>query len=195
MRDNELAIMKLSCNELIRHAENLKNIVKTQENRICEFSDIILNSKRNNTHIFLGGAGRSGFVAKSFAMRLTHLGFDVYVLDESVVGSLENDDVVILISKSGRIKYVDEISQSKNEINVKLLSVCGSNECDLYEQSDISIVIDELNDIEHSQDEKDILKEEKFDENDLIVMGTAFEISALILLDSIIEELINEVKE
>ncbi|MDO5825291.1 MAG: SIS domain-containing protein [Methanosphaera sp.] len=195
MTDNNFAIMKLSCNEIIRHTENLKNIVTKQENSICEFSEVILNSKKNNTHIFLGGAGRSGFVAKSFAMRLMHLGFDVYVLDESVVGSLENDDVVILISKSGRIKYVDEISQSRNEIDVTLLSVCGSKDSNLYKQSNISIVIDELKNMERSQDEKNILKEEKFDENDLMVMGTAFEISALILLDSIIEKLINEVKE
>ncbi|RAP54717.1 MAG: hypothetical protein BZ137_00785 [Methanosphaera sp. rholeuAM130] len=195
MTDNNFAIMKLSCNEIIRHTENLKNIVTKQENSICEFSEVILNSRKNKTHIFLGGAGRSGFVAKSFAMRLMHLGFDVYVLDESVVGSLENDDVVILISKSGRIKYVDEISQSRNEIDVILLSVCGSKDSNLYKQSNISIVIDELKNMERSQDEKNILKEEKFDENDLMVMGTAFEISALILLDSIIEKLINEVKE
>ena len=38
-----------------------------------------LKSKR----IFIDGEGRSGFVGKCFAMRLMHLGFEVYVMGET----------------------------------------------------------------------------------------------------------------
>jgi len=44
----------------------------------------ILDAKR----IYVTGAGRSGLIARAFAMRLLHLGFDVFVVGETVTPAI-----------------------------------------------------------------------------------------------------------
>ena len=51
--------------------------------------------------IFVAGAGRSGLAMKSFAMRLMHMGFDTYVVGETVTPSITNKDVLLIGSGSG----------------------------------------------------------------------------------------------
>lgn len=62
----------------------------------------LLKAKR----IFVAGEGRSGFMAKAFAMRLMHLGANSYVVGETTTPSLEGGDTVVLISGSGKTKSV-----------------------------------------------------------------------------------------
>ncbi len=51
--------------------------------------------------VFLYGRGRSGFVARAFAVRLIHLGYQTYVVGETITAPVKRDDVVILVSGSG----------------------------------------------------------------------------------------------
>jgi 6-phospho 3-hexuloisomerase len=51
--------------------------------------------------VFLYGRGRSGFVARAFAVRLMHLGYQTYVVGETITAPVKRDDVVILFSGSG----------------------------------------------------------------------------------------------
>ena len=59
--------------------------------------DAIIDAQR----IFVAGAGRSGLAMKSFAMRLMHLGFDTYVVGETVTPSITEKDVLLIGSGSG----------------------------------------------------------------------------------------------
>ncbi|MGZ4892148.1 MAG: SIS domain-containing protein, partial [Halobacteriota archaeon] len=61
----------------------------------------ILAAQQNHKRLFVMGAGRSGLVVKGFAMRLMHLGFNVYVVGETVTPAVETDDLLIVISGSG----------------------------------------------------------------------------------------------
>lgn len=51
--------------------------------------------------IFIAGAGRSGLAMKSFAMRLMHMGFDAYMVGETVTPSITDKDVLLIGSGSG----------------------------------------------------------------------------------------------
>ena len=51
--------------------------------------------------VFVAGAGRSGLAMKSFAMRLMHIGFDTYVVGETVTPSITDKDVLLIGSGSG----------------------------------------------------------------------------------------------
>jgi 6-phospho-3-hexuloisomerase len=53
------------------------------------------------TRVFVAGEGRSGFMAKAFAMRLMHLGLTVYVLGETTTPSVRAGDTVVAVSGSG----------------------------------------------------------------------------------------------
>ena len=51
--------------------------------------------------VFLYGRGRSGFVARAFAVRLMHLGYQTYVIGETITAPVQKEDVVVLVSGSG----------------------------------------------------------------------------------------------
>ncbi|MFX3634042.1 MAG: 6-phospho-3-hexuloisomerase [Candidatus Pristimantibacillus sp.] len=53
-------------------------------------------------HIFVAGAGRSGLMGKAFAMRLMHMGFEAYVVGETVTKGFGQGDVLVLGSGSGK---------------------------------------------------------------------------------------------
>jgi Predicted sugar phosphate isomerase involved in capsule formation len=44
------------------------------------------------------GAGRSGLVAKAFAMRLMHLGMISYVVGETITPALQTGDLIVVLS-------------------------------------------------------------------------------------------------
>ncbi|MDD1727997.1 MAG: SIS domain-containing protein, partial [Methanospirillum sp.] len=62
--------------------------------------------------IFVLGAGRSGFVAKSFGMRLMHLGMNAYVVGETVTPAFHQRDTLIAFSGSGKTKSVLEACET-----------------------------------------------------------------------------------
>lgn len=51
--------------------------------------------------VFVTGAGRSGFMAGAFAMRLVHLGCQVHVVGEATAPALSGGDTLVAISGSG----------------------------------------------------------------------------------------------
>ena len=62
-----------------------------------KLTDVIIDAQT----VFVAGAGRSGLAMKSFAMRLMHLGFDTYVVGETITPSITDKDVLLIGSGSG----------------------------------------------------------------------------------------------
>ena len=243
---SELKYMKLSLDEILKNLNRCKSVVANQEEAISQFRDIILSasnkrmSKERNSTIFLAGAGRSGFVAKAFAMRLMHLGFYVYVFNESIAPPVTDGDIIIIVSKSGKSNSITQIVEDSKIDNVKFLAVCGNTDSELAQKSDARIVIDSLPQTLVNLEDSDInefmeslprslvnfesddevksqidrlpkkssnLNNKQLREDiealpseirgisniyrplELILMGTAFELSALVLLDALVNEL------
>lgn len=59
------------------------------------------NRVRKADKIFVSGAGRSLMMIRGFAMRLMHMGFEVYVVGETVTPAIEPDDLLVIASGSG----------------------------------------------------------------------------------------------
>jgi 6-phospho-3-hexuloisomerase len=68
-----------------------------EEKPLAEFLRVLQPARR----VFLYGRGRSGFVARAFAVRLMHLGYQTYVVGETITAPVKRDDVVVLVSGSG----------------------------------------------------------------------------------------------
>jgi len=83
----------------------------------------ILAAQQNQKRLFVMGAGRSGLVVKGFAMRLMHLGFNVYVVGETVTPAVETDDLLIVISGSGETKSINEMSALAKAKGTRLAAV------------------------------------------------------------------------
>lgn len=102
---------------IIRELEKTLSAMSSEDGE--KFTDMILQAKK----IFLAGAGRSGLAAKSFAMRLMHLGFDSYVCGETITPNLESDDVLIIASGSGETGSLVSMAKKAVSIGAKILTI------------------------------------------------------------------------
>ena len=74
--------------------ENAKHISSSS---LEKFANEIIKAR----HIFVAGAGRSGFVARGFANRLMHLGLEVFFVGEPTTPAIEKKYLLIISSGSG----------------------------------------------------------------------------------------------
>ena len=144
-------------------SENINKLIKE-----------IIDSKK----IFLMGVGRSGLEARAFAMRLMHLGFDVHVIGEVTAPVPTQEDLVIIISGSGKTRPIIDLAVSIKDGGPKMAIITTRNDSSLTKISDIVIIIPVvIEDID-----KDL--RECF-----LPMGTLFEVVVHVFLDAIISEL------
>ncbi len=76
--------------------------------------------------IFTYGRGRSGNVAKAFAVRLMHLGYSTYVIGETITAPVQKDDVVICISGSGTTYPVVMTAELGRRQGAKVVAVTAT---------------------------------------------------------------------
>ena len=79
----------------------------------------VLSGKR----IFVVGEGRSGLMGKSFAMRLMHLGAEVYVVGETITPSIAQEDVLIAVSGSGTSKQTVWVANKAKELGCTVIAM------------------------------------------------------------------------
>ncbi|QIZ09354.1 6-phospho-3-hexuloisomerase [Priestia megaterium] len=78
--------------------------------------------------IFIIGEGRSGLMAKSFAMRLMHLGANVYVVGETITPSIEQGDLLVAVSGSGTTKSVVWTAEKTHSLGCPVIAVTTNPE-------------------------------------------------------------------
>lgn len=86
------------------------------EEQLEQLTDAVRASGR----IFVAGAGRSGLMMRAFAMRLMHLGLDVYVVGETVTRSLGKGDLLLIGSGSGETKSLIPMAQKARSLEAKV---------------------------------------------------------------------------
>jgi 6-phospho-3-hexuloisomerase len=70
--------------------------------------------------IFVSGKGRSGLIARSFAMRLMHLGLQVYVVDETITPAIGKGDLLITYSGSGATEETCLAAEKSSKIGAQV---------------------------------------------------------------------------
>jgi 6-phospho-3-hexuloisomerase len=139
--------------------------------------------------VFVMGAGRSGLVAKAFAMRLMHLGFSVYVVGETTTPAVRLQDVVIAISGSGETRSIADLGKIVKEIGATLITVTSKKDSTLGRISDIAVILPSKT--KNDLDAGDYLdRHMRGDYTHRPPLGTSFEITSLVFLDSIVAQLI-----
>lgn len=118
--------------------EELKHTLGlTQPESGEQLADAIMAANK----ILVAGAGRSGFAAKAFAMRLMHMGFDAYVTGETVTPNLEADDLFLVASGSGETGSLVVMSQKAKKIGAKIATVTIRPEGSVGQMADITVKI------------------------------------------------------
>jgi len=142
---------------------------KVDRNELNKLTEIITNDRR----IFVDGAGRSGFIGKCFAMRLMHLGYEVYVLGETTTPSFESTDVYISISGSGNTSSVLVNAKKAEKSNCVLATITNNKESSLGEMSEYVLELDAT------------VRGDKEERFSIQLLGSLFDQSVHLILDNI----------
>lgn len=182
-----MEIMKSSIESIL---DNIKSAEEFLDRKtINDFEQTIMDSK----NIFVTGAGRSGLVAKAFAMRLMHLGFSVYVVGETISPAIYKDDCFIAISGSGETNTIVSAADIAKERGSKVLALTSYPDSTLAKLADCFILVKGRHSKE-DDDENYMKRQIHGNYTSLTPLGTAFEITSLIFIDAIVSELL-ELKE
>lgn len=126
--------MTLLC-EMLRELTLVGNEISDEQ--VDEICNIIYNTKR----IFLVGRGRSGLIAKMFAMRLMHLGISAFVIDEVTTPAIKRGDCLFICSGSGETGSLKVIADKAKRIGATILLITANKESYLAQKADKKIVI------------------------------------------------------
>lgn len=149
---------------ILKNFENLRELDEGIVERVCK---VILESG----NIFVYGVGRSGIVGRMFAMRLVQMGLQAYFVGETIAPVVTEKDSVILLSGTGESQGALLVAQICRRVNAKIISITSSKDSSVYRAGDFRIVL------------------KTNDSSDLAPLGTLFEISSHIFLDSMVAQL------
>lgn len=141
-----------------------------------EFIQAILKADK----IFIYGVGRSGVMGKAFAIRLVQLGLKVFFIGETITPIVEPSDLVIIVSNTGETMSAIQTANIVGRVGAKVVAVTAKKHSKLAHAASMII---HLNVRADEEDKK------------LAPLGTIFENTALIFLDSIIADLLKELNE
>ncbi|MEG0854437.1 MAG: 6-phospho-3-hexuloisomerase [Angelakisella sp.] len=96
---------------------------------------------RKDCRIFVSGEGRSGFMAKGFAMRLMHLGYSAFVIGETVTPAIASGDVLVAVSGSGESAYVLTDAKKAREKGCTVVAVTSKAKSALTQLSDEVLIV------------------------------------------------------
>ena len=171
-------IFNESISYIQRKIKDILNNVSKDE--IDKVKKLFLSSNR----IFVYGAGRSGLLAKAFAIRLVHLGFQTFVIGETITAPVKKGDLVIIVSGSGETIPAVMTAEIAHNLDAYVVSITGKKTSKIAKYADVTLYISATcNDIERKK---------------FAPLGTLFEASVWILLDGFIAELLvskNETEE
>ncbi|MBP1966591.1 6-phospho-3-hexuloisomerase [Paenibacillus aceris] len=102
-------------------------------------ADLIVDQILASQKVFLAGAGRSGLMAKAFAMRLMHLGIDAYVVGETITPNVTTNDMLIIGSGSGETRSLLSMAEKAKSLQASVAVVTIFPESSIGQLADITV--------------------------------------------------------
>lgn len=151
---------------------------------------VLLEARRDGKRIFVVGAGRSGLIAKAFAMRLLHMDFDIYVVGETIMPSIRRGDVLLAVSGSGRTRTVVAVAEASKNVGAKVVALTTYPDSPLARVADVVVKIPGRTKLAIEEDY--LIRQVRGHHEPLAPLGTLFEITALLFLEGIVAELMHK---
>ncbi len=121
--------------------------------------------------IFIFGAGRSGLIGKFFGMRLMHTGKTVHIVGETCTPKIDEDSLLILISGSGETCSAVTICGKARAAGARIVLFTSKTQSRLGLLADLVITVPTP-------------AQKNYEEVNIAPMGTVFETTTLIMLES-----------
>ena len=125
--------------------------------------------------IFIAGVGRSALAARFFAMRLMHCGYTVYVVGEIVTPSIAAGDTLIILSGSGATETLLPVARKACAVDARVVLITATRASPLAALA---------------RDVVPLGADGGAQSRPGMPMGTLFELSALVFLESVVYQLI-----
>ena len=166
---------------------NALNVLRKPQ--VEKFVDLLVEVYRSHKKVLVMGAGRSGLVGRAFAMRLKHLGFDVYVLGDTIVSPVKQGDVVIAISGSGRTALIVTAAEAAKSVGAKIVAITTFVDSPLARIADIVVEVPGRTKVSRVEDyfARQVLGLHE----PLAPLGTLFEDTTMVFLDAVVAELMH----
>ncbi len=155
------------------------------DEEVSRFIKELLEAKR----IYVMGAGRSGLVAKAFAMRLMHLGMISYVVGETITPALQKGDVIVVLSGSGKTRTIAEIVQTAKEIEGRICLITSNPDSVIGKLADSCVVIENYRDKVPDESVEFEIRQMLGEHRSFAPLGTLFETAAMTFCDAVISRL------
>lgn len=159
-----------------RIIEKIASVLEATEDKQV---DCFVSKINYANRIFLAGAGRSGLVARFFAMRLMHTFHRVYVVGEVITPAIQSGDLLVVVSGSGSTSTLLPLVNKARSVGATTVVVSMKSRSPMGELADFVCQIG-------SNDE------EVFEPVHGMPMGTVFELSSLIFLEATIAKIVHE---
>lgn len=89
-------------------------------------ADRFVGLMAGSREIFTAGAGRSGLVARCFAMRLMHLGKKAHVVGDTVTPAIAGGDTLLIVSGSGGTSGLEPMAEKAVQLGASLALVTAN---------------------------------------------------------------------
>ena len=124
---------------ILNELEQLSQFI--DENELKNMVEMFYKAKKENSNVFLAGAGRSGCIARAFANRLMHLGFNCFVVGDITTKPIQKEDILFILSGSGKTSSLVSISQKAKQFDAHILTITLQKDGDIGKIASASIVL------------------------------------------------------
>jgi 6-phospho-3-hexuloisomerase len=178
-----LQLFEEAFEEIMHSVQN--SISRVDPKQTLGFLRLLVREKSRRILVF--GVGRSGLIGRAFAMRLMHLGFNVYVMGETITPAIGKGDLVIVISGSGTTKLAVTAAEIGKEVGARVVAITSFPDSKLGRLAHYVVQVRGRTKIARETDYFTRQITGVFEP--LAPLGTIFEIACTIFLDSLIPEL------
>jgi 6-phospho-3-hexuloisomerase len=91
--------------------------------------------------VFVVGVGHSGLIARTFSMKLNHVGLESYTVYDEINPPFKPGDCLVAVSQSGSTATVLEMARKARKLGGRVLGFVGSAEALLSELADRLVVV------------------------------------------------------
>ena len=118
-----------------------KSIVSANINFDESTIDSLVRILQSTRRVYIVGIGKSGLVGKIFGMSLVSLGYDVYIVGETLMPAPKETDVIIAVSGTGETDYPIKMAQIGKKVGAKVITITSSPNSTLSKLSDLVVFV------------------------------------------------------
>ena len=132
---DSVSISRRALSMMAKHVQEVVNSIGDDE--ITTLLDTINSANR----VYLVGVGKTGLVAKSFAMSLLRADKEAFVVGESLMPSPTMKDLIIAVSGSGESKYPIKTARLGNQLGSTVIAITSNTSSNLAQLANHVIYI------------------------------------------------------